>query len=43
MIVRANQKWKTILEEAEPYHLEPEEVKEIDKIVKRGEKILLKS
>lgn len=43
MIVRANQKWKTILEEAEPYHLEPEKVKEIDKIVKRGEKILLKS
>ncbi len=43
IIARANRRWNKILEEAEPYHLEPEKVKEIDKIVKRGEKILLKS
>ena len=38
MIVRANQKRKTILEEAEPYHLEPGKRKELDKIQKEAKK-----
>jgi len=40
MLAKANQKWKEILKKSEPYHLDSDQEKEIDKIVKKAERIL---
>ena len=41
MIANAYEKWNDILKNTEPYQLDPDKSREIDKIVEAGERLIL--
>ena len=41
IVETAHKQWKEILEKTDPFHLDEDKTREIDKIVTKGEKILL--
>jgi trimethylamine--corrinoid protein Co-methyltransferase len=43
IVASANKKWKQILKETEPYQLDREKAKEIDKIVEKGSRMIMEN
>jgi trimethylamine--corrinoid protein Co-methyltransferase len=43
IVAMAHKKWKQILKDAQPYQLDKDKIREIDKIVEKGSKIILEN